>query len=61
MLELRQKKKVYGCWKQGQATWKEYRDAVCVCREKICAAKAQLELKLARTVGDHKKFVCLNM
>ena len=31
LLELGQKKKVYGCWKQGQATWKEYRDTVCIC------------------------------
>ncbi|GAB0204012.1 mitochondrial enolase superfamily member 1 [Grus japonensis] len=54
-LELRLKKKVYGCWKQGQATWEDYRDAARLCREKIHAAKAQLELKLASTVGDNKK------
>ena len=34
--------------------WKEYRDAIHVCREKICVAKAQLELKLAMSVGDNK-------
>ncbi|GAB0208000.1 mitochondrial enolase superfamily member 1 [Grus japonensis] len=57
LLELRLKKKVYGCWKQGQATWEDYRDAARLCREKIHAAKAQLELKLASTVGDNKKGV----
>ncbi|GAB0184088.1 mitochondrial enolase superfamily member 1 [Grus japonensis] len=35
--------------------WEDYRDAARLCREKICAAKAQLELKLASTVGDNKK------
>lgn len=47
LLELRRKKKVYGCWKEGQATRREYKDAVGVYREKIHVAKAQLELKLA--------------
>ncbi|GAB0181631.1 mitochondrial enolase superfamily member 1 [Grus japonensis] len=55
LLELRRKKKVYACWKQGQATWEDYRDAANLCREKIHVAKAQLELKLASTVGDNKK------
>ncbi|GAB0207904.1 mitochondrial enolase superfamily member 1 [Grus japonensis] len=55
LLELRRKKKVYACWKQGQATWEDYRDAAHLCREKIRAAKAQLELKLASTVGDNIK------
>jgi len=55
LLELRRKKKMYGCWKEGQAMRKEYRDDVRVCREKICVAKAQLELKLAMSVGDIKK------
>ncbi|GAB0176455.1 mitochondrial enolase superfamily member 1 [Grus japonensis] len=56
-LELRRKKKVYACWKQGQAMREDYRDATRLCREKICVAKAQLELKLASTVGDNKKGV----
>ena len=49
---------MYGCWKQGQAKWKDYRDAVRIRthREKIPVAKAQLELKLATSVGDNKKF-----
>ena len=40
LLELRQKRKVYGLWKQGQAAQEDYRDAVCHCREKISVAKA---------------------
>ena len=55
ILKLRRKKKVYGCWMEGQATRKAYRDAVCVCREKICVAKAHLELKLAVSVRENKK------
>ncbi|XP_052628596.1 uncharacterized protein LOC128134646 [Harpia harpyja] len=54
-LEFMQKKKVYRHWKQGQATWEDYRDAVRHCREKICVAKARLEFKLASTVKDNKK------
>ncbi|KAJ7412607.1 hypothetical protein BTVI_45938 [Pitangus sulphuratus] len=53
--EIWQKKKLYAQWKQGQVTWEEYRDAACHCREKIHAAKAELELKLGRNVGDNKK------
>lgn len=48
--EFRQKKKMYVHWIRGQATWED-RDVVCLCREKICAVKAQLELKVASTVG----------
>ncbi|GAB0206466.1 mitochondrial enolase superfamily member 1 [Grus japonensis] len=53
--ELRQKRKVYGHWKQGQTTWEDYRDAVRHCREKIRVVKAQLEFKLDSTVKDNKK------
>lgn len=55
-VELRHKKKWYGCWKHGQAMWN--RDAVHVCREKMHSAKAWSfkELKLATSVGDNKKF-----
>ncbi|KAK4810960.1 hypothetical protein QYF61_014432 [Mycteria americana] len=55
LLELGWKRKVYGHWKQGQATREDYRDAVRHCREKIRAAKARLEFKLASTVKDNKK------
>ena len=33
-------------------TWEDYRDAARLCRVRIQAAKAQLELKLASSVGD---------
>lgn len=44
---------------QGQVAQEGYRDAVHHCREKICVAEAQLELKLAETVGDNKKSLLL--
>ena len=43
-----------GHWKQGQATWEDYRDAAHHCSEIIHAVKAQVELKLASTVVDNK-------
>lgn len=30
LLELRQKMKVYGLWKQGQVTWEDYMDDACL-------------------------------
>jgi len=39
LLELRQKNKVYGHWKQGQVTLEDYRDVDRHCREKIHEAK----------------------
>lgn len=42
-IAFRRKKKVYGHWKQGQATQEDYKGAVCHCSEKIHRAKAQLE------------------
>ncbi|GAB0207774.1 hypothetical protein GRJ2_003243100 [Grus japonensis] len=57
LLELKRKRKVYGHWKQGQATREDYRDAVGHCSEKIPVCKAQLEFKLASTVKDNKKGV----
>jgi len=32
LAELRQKRKVYGMWKEGQVTWEEYRNVVKACR-----------------------------
>ncbi|KAK4831785.1 hypothetical protein QYF61_019098 [Mycteria americana] len=55
LLELRKEGKVYGHWKQGQATREDYRDDVCHGREKMCATKAQLEFTLVSTVKDNKK------
>ncbi|KFQ22405.1 hypothetical protein N332_14875, partial [Mesitornis unicolor] len=54
-VELREKKRVYGLWKKGQATQEAYRATVRLCREKIRRAKAQLELNLASAVKDNKK------
>ena len=49
-LELKNKRKVCGFWKSGQATYEDYRYVVKLCREKIRKAKAQLELSLATKV-----------
>ena len=51
-----EKKKAYDHWKQGQATRVNYRDDIHLCRDKICVAKTQLQLKLASTVADNKKY-----
>jgi len=42
-------------WKQGQITWKDYRDAAWLRREEVRRAKARLELNLARNVKNNKK------
>ncbi|KAK4823544.1 hypothetical protein QYF61_003176 [Mycteria americana] len=49
-LELRKKRRVYDLWKKGQATRKDYKAVVRLCREKIRRAKAQLEIHLATAV-----------
>jgi len=53
--EFRQKRKVYGMWKEGQATWEHYRNFVRACREATRKAEAHLELNLASDVKDNKK------
>jgi len=53
--ELRWKRKVHGMWKEGQATWEEYRNVVKVCRDATRKAEVHLELNLARDVKDNKK------
>jgi len=55
LAELRWKRKVYGMWKEGQATWEEYRHVVKACRDATRKAKAHLELKLARDVKTNEK------
>jgi len=55
LVELRQKRKVYGMWKEGQATWEEYRNVVKACRDTTRKAKVSLELNLARDVKDNEK------
>jgi len=55
LVELRWKRKVYGMWKEGQATSEEYRSVVRACRDATRKAKVHLELNLARNVKDNKK------
>ncbi|KAK4807034.1 hypothetical protein QYF61_000363 [Mycteria americana] len=55
LVELKRKKETHSEWKQGHASWEEYRDAARVCRDGTRKAKAQLELNLARDVKNHKK------
>jgi len=47
LVEIRWKRKVYGMWKEGQATWEEYRNVVRACKDATRKSKAHLELKLA--------------
>ena len=54
-LKLREKREMYRKWKQGCVAWEEYRAVVCVCRDRIRKAKAQIELNLARDVKDNGK------
>jgi len=54
-LRLQEKKRIYLLWKKGQATQKEYKEVVKMCREKIRQAKAQIELSLAAGVKRNKK------
>jgi len=42
-------------WKEGQATWEEYRNIARACRDATRKAKAHLELNLARDVKNNKK------
>ena len=56
LAELRWKRKVHAMWKEGQATWGEYRNVVRACRDATRKAKAHLELKLARDVKKKKGF-----
>ncbi|NXT06727.1 RTJK polymerase, partial [Prunella fulvescens] len=53
--KLRWKRKVYRSWKEGLATWEEYKAIVRGCRQATRKAKASLELNLARGVKDNRK------
>jgi len=55
LAKVRWKRKVHGMWKEGQATWEEYRKVVRACRDATRKAKAHLELNLARDVRNNKK------
>lgn len=48
-------KRMYHLWKEGQATWEDYKGVTRSCRKKIKRDKAQLEFALATTVKDNKK------
>ena len=62
LVKLKQKGKVCRTWKEGQATWEEYRNVVRESREEMRKAKAHLELNLPRDVKDNKKgfFKCIS-
>jgi len=47
-------KKVYGVWKEEQATWEEFKN-ISLCREATRKAKVHLELNLARVIKDNRK------
>ena len=47
LAEIRWKRKVHGMWKEGQATWEEYRNVVRACRHAMRKAKAHLKLNLS--------------
>jgi len=49
LAELTGKRNVYSMWKEGQATWEEYRDVVKTCRDATRKTETHLELNLART------------
>ena len=55
LAKLRWKRKVHGKWKEGQATWEEYRNVVRACRDATRKVKFHLELNLASDVKDNKK------
>ena len=42
-------------WKEGQATWEEYRNVVKACRDATRKHKVHLEMNLARDVKGNKK------
>jgi len=55
LAKLKWKRKVHGMWKEGQATWEEYRSVDKACREAMRKAKVHLELNLAKDIKDNKK------
>jgi len=61
LAECRWKRKIHGMWKEGQATWEEYRNVVRACKDATRKAKAHLELNLARDVKNNKKEALLQV
>lgn len=55
MNKIRWKKKVHGSWKEGLATWEEYKMVARGYREATRKAKASMEFNLARQTEDNRK------
>ena len=55
LAKLRKKRELHRQWKQGLASWEEYREAARLCRDGVRKAEAQLELNLARNAKNNKK------
>ncbi|KFZ50921.1 hypothetical protein N321_00760, partial [Antrostomus carolinensis] len=55
LVKLKGKVELHRQWKQGQVSWKEYRNIARLCRGEVMKAKAQLELNLARDARKNKK------
>ncbi|NXT11799.1 PO11 protein, partial [Prunella fulvescens] len=53
---LRNKKRMYHLWNEGQVSQNVFKRVVRACRKKIREAKAQFELNLATFVKDNKKY-----
>lgn len=56
-LELWEKKRIYRLWKEGQAIWEDHKGVGRSCRDKIRRTKTQLELGLACSSNNKKKFL----
>lgn len=55
LIKLKVKKELLRQCKEGQVSWKEYRDTVQLCRDEVRKSKAWLELDLARDAKNSKK------
>jgi len=55
LVRLRKKRELHRQWKQGLASWEEYREAAPLLRDEVRKSKAQLELNLARDAKNNKK------
>lgn len=55
LLLLKHRQEIQRRWKQGQATWKEYREAVRVSKKERRKAKTHQELDLAKYDRDKMK------
>jgi len=55
LVTLKGKRELHKQWKQGLASWEEYRDAASLCRNEVKNVKEQLELNLARNAKNNKE------